>query len=281
MTSITIARSVASLRAALAPRRSTGGVAIVPTMGALHDGHIALVERAKREAQHVIVSIFVNPSQFAAGEDLANYPRAESADVARLDSVGVDIAYVPPAAAMYPAGFATEVRLAGPAAAGLEDRFRPTHFAGVATVVAKLFLQSGADVAVFGEKDYQQLCVVTQMAKDLDLPIRVVGHETVREPDGLAMSSRNLYLSAEERAIAPLLHRTLTACAHSIRNGGRLTAVMAEGRELLGRAGFVVDYLEARHAETLAPAKSVKPRPLRLLVAARIGRTRLIDNVAV
>ncbi|MDQ0468317.1 pantoate--beta-alanine ligase [Labrys wisconsinensis] len=279
---ITIVRTVAALRSAVAALRRGGGtIGLVPTMGALHDGHIALVERGRREADHVAASIFVNPTQFAVGEDLALYPRTEAADLARLEAAGTALAFIPAPEEMYPAGFATTVSLAGPAAAGLEDRFRPTHFAGVATVVAKLFVQSQADIAVFGEKDYQQLMVVTRMARDLDLPIRVVGAPTVREADGLAMSSRNRYLAPDERAAAPVLHRVLAACARTIRGGGHAGAALAEGREAIERAGFALDYLEARQAESLAPLADGTGGPIRLLVAARIGKTRLIDNLGV
>lgn len=279
---ITIVRTVEALRSAVASLRRGGGtVGLVPTMGALHDGHIALVERARQEARHTVVSIFVNPTQFAASEDLGQYPRTEAADLARLDAVGADTAFIPAPDEMYPAGFATTVSLGGPATAGLEDRFRPTHFAGVATVVAKLFVQSQADIAMFGEKDYQQLMVVTRMARDLDIPIRVIGLPTIREADGLAMSSRNRYLSPQDRARAPVLHRVLTACAQAIRSGGHAPTALAEGREAIERAGFMLDYLEARHAETLTPVADGLGVPIRLLVAARIGNTRLIDNVGV
>jgi pantoate--beta-alanine ligase len=277
-----VVQSVAELRASAAPARASGAkIGLVPTMGALHAGHLALLRRARREAGFTIVSIFVNPTQFAPGEDLAKYPRTLDADLAALEAANADIAFLPDAGAMYPQGFATRIELQGPALAGLEDRIRPGHFAGVATVVAKLFLQSGADLAVFGEKDYQQLCVVRRMAADLDMPITVLGEPTVREPDGLALSSRNRYLSLEERQAAPTLHRVLTACARSIARGGHAAPVLAEGREAVERAGFVLDYLELRQAETLAEVVETSPAPLRILVAARIGTTRLIDNIEV
>jgi pantoate--beta-alanine ligase len=250
-------------------------------MGALHDGHLALVKRAQRRADRVIVSIFVNPTQFAPTEDLKTYPRTFDADIAALARVGADLVWAPSAETMYPQGFATRVVPEGPATVGLEDAFRPHFFAGVATVVAKLFVQCDADIAAFGEKDYQQLKVVTQMARDLDLKTRIVAVPTVRERDGLALSSRNAYLSAAERASAPTLHRVLLACADKIAAGHAIPGALAGGRAALTEAGFAVDYLDARNADTLAPVQSAKEGPLRLLVAARLGKTRLIDNIAV
>jgi len=282
MPSLAIARTVKTLRAAVAERRHAGrSIGLVPTMGALHRGHLALVERARREADVAVATIFVNPTQFAATEDLSRYPRTLDQDLAALAAAGADIAYVPDVGTMYPEGFSTRIEPGGPAEAGLEDRVRPGHFSGVATIVCKLFTQSGADVAIFGEKDFQQLCVIRRMAGDLDLPIRVLGEPTVREPDGLALSSRNRYLSAEERAAAPVLHRTLAACARSIAGGGHARVILAEGREALERAGFAVDYLELRDAASLAPADRLGSEPLRLLGAGRLGTTRLLDNVAV
>jgi pantoate--beta-alanine ligase len=256
-------------------------VALVPTMGALHAGHLALVRLAQSRAERVIVSIFVNPTQFAPSEDLGTYPRTFAADIAALAALGADMVWVPAAQTMYPPGFATEIVPAGAARAGLEDAFRPHFFTGVATVVTKLFTQCEPDIAVFGEKDYQQLKIVTRLARDLDLKIRIVAGKTVREADGLALSSRNLYLSPAERAAAPTLYRVLKECAAALAIGEPLGAVLERGRRAIAAAGFVLDYLEARDAETLAPARSAKKGPLRLLVAARIGGTRLIDNVAV
>ena len=256
-------------------------MALVPTMGALHSGHLALVRRARRLADRVIVSIFVNPAQFAPHEDLKTYPRTLDADVAALAALSADVVWVPSAETMYPAGFATRVVPEGPATTGLEDAFRPHFFTGVATVVAKLLIQCEPDIAVFGEKDYQQLKVVTRLARDLDLATRIVGVPTVREPDGLALSSRNVYLSPAERAAAPVLHRVLADCAKKIMAGQSIAAAMTAGRATIAQAGFAVDYLEARHADTLKPAASLAEGPLRLLVAARIGKTRLIDNIAV
>jgi pantoate--beta-alanine ligase len=259
----------------------SGAIALVPTMGALHDGHVALVRLAKRRAARVAVSIFVNPSQFAPTEDFGSYPRTWKADVARLAAEGVDLIWNPDVKTMYPAGFATRILTEGPATAGLEDRFRPHFFAGVATVVGKLFMQCRPDIALFGEKDFQQLRVVAQMARDLDLGVRVIGAPTVRERDGLAMSSRNVYLSPEQRRVAPVLYRTMKATAQRLRGGDDLDAAMAGGAELITAAGFALDYFEARHAQTLAPVQSIKDGPIRLLVAAMLGSTRLIDNVAV
>lgn len=250
-------------------------------MGALHAGHFALVRLAQRRADRVIVSIFVNPTQFAPHEDLATYPRTFAADIAALAALKTDLVWAPNVETMYPQGFATEIVPAGPAKAGLEDAARPHFFAGVATVVAKLLIQCAPDIAVFGQKDYQQLKVVAQLARDLDLPARIVGAPIVREADGLALSSRNSYLTPSERAAAPTLHRVLAACASGIAAGGPIAGVLKQGRATIRRAGFALDYLEARHAETLAPLGRVKTEPIRLLVAARIGKTRLIDNVAI
>jgi pantoate--beta-alanine ligase len=251
-------------------------------MGALHEGHLALVRLARRRAHRVVVSIFVNPAQFAPTEDFSTYPRTFAGDVAALAEQKVELVWAPATVeVMYPEGFATRIVPEGPATAGLEDAFRPDFFKGVATVVAKLFTQAMPDIAVFGEKDYQQLKVVSRMARDLDLTLKVIGAPTVREPDGLAMSSRNRYLSADERAVAPVLHRVLKLCAEKIAQGRRITTILAEGREAIERAGFTLDYLEVRHAETLAPIASAKEGTVRLLVAAKLGKTRLIDNVGV
>ncbi len=277
-----ILHTVATLDRATAPFRRDGEkIALVPTMGALHAGHLALVRTARRKAARVIVSIFVNPTQFAPHEDFDSYPRRLAADVAALTLLGVDLIWAPDRAAMYPAGFATRVGVEGPATVGLEDKFRPHFFGGVATVVTKLFSQCRPDIAVFGQKDYQQLKVVTRMTRDLDLKVRIVGLPTVREKDGLALSSRNLYLSAEQRAVAPTLHRVLKKAAGRIQGGEPISKVVAAGRRRIEQAGFQVDYLEARHAETLAPITRRGDGPIRLLVAARLGTTRLIDNLAV
>jgi pantoate--beta-alanine ligase len=276
-----IAPTVESLRRAIAGWRAAGErIALVPTMGALHEGHLALARLARDRADRVVVSIFVNPTQFAPGEDFSSYPRTLEEDRRRLGSLA-DLIFTPAVEEMYPEGSATTVSVAGPAAAGLEDRFRPTHFQGVATVVAKLLIQATPDVAIFGEKDFQQLKVITRMARDLHLPVRILGGETVREPDGLALSSRNRYLSAAERATAPRLHEALAACAEAIRAGADPAKAAAEAATALASAGFAIDYVEARHAETLAPVETPAHGPLRVLAAARLGRTRLIDNVAV
>ena len=278
----TIARNLGSLRTAIAAfRKKRESVALVPTMGALHRGHLALVKEARRRADRVVVSIFVNPAQFAPTEDFGSYPRTFDTDIAALGEAAVELVWAPTADVMYPEGFATRIEPAGAAKAGLEDKFRPHFFGGVATVVAKLFTQVTPDVAVFGQKDYQQLRVVTQMAKDLDLPLKVVGLPTVRERDGLALSSRNAYLSEADRAVAPMLARVLNACAGRINRREPIEMVLEEGLAELKHAGFAVDYLEARHALTLAPAGSLKDGPIRLLVAAKLGKTRLIDNLAV
>ena len=280
--SLKVARTVPSLRQALQPYRRAGAtVALVPTMGALHAGHMRLVAEASKRADRVVVSIFVNPTQFAPHEDFASYPRRFAADRAALAAAKVDLIWAPTASVMYPKGFATRIAPQGAAQAGLEDRFRPHFFGGVCTVVAKLFLQVQPDFALFGQKDYQQLRIVTQMAKDLDLPLKIVGVPTVREHDGLALSSRNAYLSPDERAAAPTLHRVLKASAARIKRGEAIAAVMTDGVGEIMRAGFALDYLEARHALTLAPVASRKDGPIRLLVAAKIGKTRLIDNMAV
>jgi pantoate--beta-alanine ligase len=278
----TVARTVPALRRAFAPFRKAGDrIALVPTMGALHHGHLALVAEARRRARRVVVSIFVNPAQFAPHEDFASYPRGFAADIEALRAAKVDLVWAPSADVMYPEGFATRIEPAGAAKAGLEDKFRPHFFGGVATVVAKLFTQAAPDFALFGEKDYQQLRVVTQMAKDLDLAVKVIGVPTVREQDGLALSSRNAYLSKPERAVAPSLQRVLKASAARIKNGEPIEMVLEESRAEIGRAGFALDYLEARHALTLAPVVSRKDGPIRLRVAAKIGKTRLIDNLGV
>ena len=278
----TVVRTVPSLRRALAPFRVAGGrIALVPTMGALHAGHLELVKEARRRARRVVVSIFVNPAQFAPNEDFANYPRGLKKDITALTEVKADLIWMPSAEVMYPEGFGVRLEPGGPAKAGLEDKFRPHFFGGVATVVAKLFTQTAPDFALFGEKDYQQLRVITQLAKDLDLPLKVIGVPTVREKDGLALSSRNAYLSERERAAAPTLHRVLKAVAKRIKQGEPIEIVLEEGHAEITRAGFAVDYLEVRHALTLAPVASRKDGPIRLLVAAKIGKTRLIDNVSV
>lgn len=277
-----VIRTVPALRRAIvALRARQASVALVPTMGALHEGHVALVRLAKRRAAKVVVSIFVNPAQFAPTEDFGSYPRTWKGDIAKLAAEGVDVVWNPDVTTMYPADFATRIQTNGPATAGLEDRFRPHFFGGVTTVVGKLFSQCRPDFAFFGEKDFQQLKVVTRMAVDLDLGVKVVGGRTVRARDGLALSSRNVYLSPEQRALAPLLYRVLKDTAKQLKAGGDLAACIARGAASISEAGFALDYFEARHAETLAPIGSIADGPVRLLVAAKIGNTRLIDNIGV
>ena len=278
----TVTRSIPALRRIVQRFRDAGErIALVPTMGALHAGHLTLVREARRRARRVVVSIFVNPTQFAPHEDFASYPRDFTADLAALGAAKADLIWAPTAEVMYPSGFATRIEPQGAAKAGLEDKFRPHFFGGVATVVTKLFTQVAPDFAMFGQKDYQQLCVVTQMAKDLDLPLKIVGVPTVREKDGLALSSRNAYLSPAERAVAPTLHRVLEASAGRIKRGEPIEMVLEEGAAEIAHVGFALDYLEARHAVSLVPIASPKDGPIRLLVAAKIGKTRLIDNLGV
>jgi len=249
-------------------------------MGALHSGHISLVRQARAIADKVVVSIFVNPTQFAPHEDLARYPRDEAGDLAKLqDGGGADAVWSPSVDEMYPEGFSTTVK-AGSAAGDLEGAFRPHHFDGVATVCCKLFNQVTPDIAIFGEKDYQQLAMLRQMAGDLNMPLRLVAAPTVREADGLALSSRNAYLSAAERAIAPALHAALTEAAARLAAGTPASVVTAEATARVAAAGFTkIDYIEIRDAATLSAA--VCPgTPLRILAAAWLGKTRLIDNIA-
>jgi pantoate--beta-alanine ligase len=276
-----VVRTVADMRSHVAQWKRDGlKVAVVPTMGALHEGHLTLVREGFRHADRVIVTIFVNPKQFAAHEDLGKYPRTEDDDVVQLRKAGANLVFAPPAQEMYAPGFSTAIAMEGPAKAGLEDAFRPHFFSGVATVVAKLFIQSQADVAMFGEKDFQQLAVVRQLARDLDIPIQVVGVPTVRDADGMAKSSRNRYLSAEERETATTIIRTLRQAAASIKSGQPLHEATASAASQLTDGGFRVEYVACRNSETLAEPKT-SDEPLRLLVAAWLGKTRLIDNIAV
>jgi pantoate--beta-alanine ligase len=278
---VRLVHSVAALREAVRSFRASGArVALVPTMGALHEGHLSLVEAARQHAERVVVTIFVNPAQFGPSEDFGKYPRTLPQDLNQLARVSADGCFAPAVEEVYPAGFATRVEVDGPARADLEDRFRPTHFCGVATVVAKLLNQARADVAVFGEKDYQQLLVIRRLAQDLDMETQIVGAPTLRESDGLAMSSRNVYLSAKERAIAPQLHAALAKAAQRIGAGEAIETAIVEACESVTAAGFVIDYIEARHAETLAKLAGRRDAPVRILAAAKLGATRLIDNVA-
>ncbi|MET7247302.1 pantoate--beta-alanine ligase [Methylobacterium sp. EM32] len=272
---------VPALRAQVRAWRAAGeGVALVPTMGALHEGHLSLVRQAQAGSRRVVVSIFVNPTQFGPNEDFSRYPRVLEADLALLTEVGADAAFLPDVATMYPPGFATTVTVAG-----LTDVLcgpvRPGHFAGVATVVTKLLLQALPDRAIFGEKDFQQLQVIRRAVRDLDVPVAIEGAPTLRESDGLALSSRNRYLSAEERRTAPALYAVLQGVAEAVRGGADTAPALAEGRAALEAAGFApVQYLSVNDAESLAPLERVAG-PARVLAAACLGRTRLIDNVAV
>lgn len=272
---LTQARTLPALRQAVARLRSEGAtIGFVPTMGALHEGHLALVKKAKALCDKVVVSIFVNPLQFAPTEDLDRYPRTEAADIALLQSVGCDLVYLPTTDILYPADFVSRIDMHGPAL-GLETDFRPQFFGGVTTVVMKLFNQVRPDVAVFGEKDYQQLAVIRTMVRDFDMTVDVVGYPTVRESDGLALSSRNAYLSAEERAVAPRIHQAL----QTIKLSNDPDAATTQAKADLTAAGFgPIDYIAVRDAVTLGPVRDGHPR--RILAALWLGKTRLIDNIA-
>ena len=272
--------SVAALRAQVSDWRRDGlRVAMVPTMGALHEGHLSLIRIAREKAERCVVSIFVNPAQFAPSEDLDKYPRQLARDLDLLATVKADLAFTPTVGAMYPSGFATRISVGGPSA-GLESDFRPTFFEGVATVVAKLFLQATPDCAVFGEKDYQQLCVVRQLCRDLDLPVEIIGAPTIRDAHGLAMSSRNAYLDEAELAVARQLNVILHKAAAALAAGAHQDDATGEASRALIAAGFQkIDYVEARESLTLAPWR--RDRAGRLLAAAWLGKTRLIDNVEI
>lgn len=278
-----VARTVAELRARVRRWRAAGErVGFVPTMGALHEGHLSLVRLAKEKAERAVASIFVNPTQFGPNEDFDAYPRGEARDAELLASVGCDLLFAPTVAEMYPAGFSTTVTVAG-VSEPLDGAARPGHFSGVATVVTKLLLQCGADLAVFGEKDYQQLQVIRRLVRDLDIPVEIVGGPTARADDGLALSSRNAYLTPQERRVAPEIARTLTAAVAALRAGRPVAEVEAEAVARLTAAGFArVDYVEVRGAGDLARLGpgAIRP-PARILAAVVLGRTRLIDNMAV
>ncbi|HEX8240671.1 MAG TPA: pantoate--beta-alanine ligase [Allosphingosinicella sp.] len=276
-----IVRDIETLNSAVAELRSDAArIAFVPTMGALHAGHMALIAEGRRRADHVVASIFVNPTQFAANEDLSTYPRREATDARMLEEEGCAVLWSPDVATMYPDGSRIDVR-AGSLGEGLDGIARPGHFDGVATVVARLFDQVRPDVALFGEKDFQQLAVIRQMVLERGLPVEIVGVPTQRDADGLALSSRNAYLTDEERQASRALPRALGEAAASIQRGGEVAEALATARERLTRAGFdPIDYVELCDAETLEPVTKVE-RPARLLAAARLGRTRLIDNLAV
>ena len=279
--SVPIVRTRAQLRDAVAEWRKAGlKVAVVPTMGALHEGHLSLVRAALERAERVIVTLFVNPKQFNNPEDYASYPRTEADDAAKLAPLGAHMLYCPEPEEVYPEGFSTTVTV-GRVSEGLCGAFRPGHFDGVATVVAKLFLQTGADSAFFGEKDFQQLHVVRRLARDLDIPIEVIGCPTVRETDGLAISSRNVHLTPDERAVAPKLAEALRAAAHALEGGAALEPIVETTTAAILAAGFSeVEYLELRAEADLEPLAAAD-RPARLIVAAWLGHTRLIDNVRV
>jgi len=271
----TTVTTVADLRAALA---NTKRIGMVPTLGALHEGHLSLVREARKHAELVVVSIFVNPTQFAPNEDFDAYPRTLEADLARLAGQA-DLVFTPTAREIYPDGYDTTISVGGPSA-GLESDFRPHFFSGVATVVAKLLIAAAPNIAVFGEKDYQQLQVIRQMVRDLALPVEIVGAPTLREADGLALSSRNAYLITEERKVAGQLNVILKQAGLRARQGD-IDAAQSWGMQALRESGFdSVDYVAIRDAQTLAAIQTLA-RPARILAAAKIGKTRLIDNMAV
>lgn len=274
-------RTIAELRDRIrAWRKQDETVGLVPTMGGLHAGHISLVGLAKSQADRTVATLFVNPSQFAPHEDFATYPRKEKADQEMLEKAGTDLLFAPNVSEIYPDGHSTKVEVQGLSQI-LEGEFRPDFFTGVATVVTKLLLQALPDVAAFGEKDYQQLCVIKTMARDLDIPVRILGGETIREEDGLAMSSRNQYLTESERKIAPVLYKTIKQVAENVRNGQSPASQRSWAEATLTKAGFgAVDYVAVRDAQTLGPVRDAS-RPARVLAAAYLGRARLIDNVAV
>jgi pantoate--beta-alanine ligase len=277
-----ICRDLPSLRTACAALRSNGRrLGLVPTMGALHQGHLALLDAARAAgAGAVAASIFVNPLQFNASDDLARYPRDEDGDLAKLRDAGCDLVWLPPVETMYPPGSASVIEVAGPSK-GFEGDARPGHFRGVATVCAKLFLQTGADIVAFGEKDWQQLQVVRRMARDLDIPIHIEAVPTMREADGLAMSSRNRFLNIAERTTAPMLYQIIKDVARKIAADAPITQVLAEGEARLTAAGFAPDYLALVAAETLEPLAQTTTTPMRLLAAARLGSVRLLDNMGI
>jgi pantoate--beta-alanine ligase len=277
---IPIVRTVAELRADRAKWRKAGEkIALVPTMGALHQGHLSLVALAKEKADRAVVSIFVNPIQFGPREDFHLYPRDEAGDLAKLAAAGADLVFIPDVAEMYPAGFSTRINV-GDLTEDLCGAARPNHFDGVATVVAKLLLQCAPDVAIFGEKDYQQLLVIRRMVRDLNLPVEILGGPIVREKDGLALSSRNAYLSPAERRIAPRLHQTIAQVAADLANGRGADDAAEAGRFKLEAAGFRVNYVAVRDPETLKPLHG-PVKEARVLAAAFLGKTRLIDNLPV
>ena len=275
-----IVRSSEDLALGLAELKRSGTLALVPTMGALHAGHMALIEEARRRADKVAATIFVNPMQFGAGEDLDRYPRREAEDARMLEEAGCDLVWLPSVRDIYPAGFSTKVSVSGVSELWEGDA-RPGHFDGVATVVAKLLLSVGSDVALFGEKDFQQLTVIRRMIRDLAIPVDIVGVPTVREADGLALSSRNAYLSADERSRAVALPKALNSARDAIRGGTPVSATLRQAKQALVDAGFLrIDYVALVDAATLEPLDEPRSE-MRLIAAAVIGTTRLIDNMAV
>lgn len=280
MAAVPVISTIKGLRTRVAKWKKEGQrIALVPTMGALHEGHLSLVELARREADRVIVSIFVNPKQFGPKEDFTAYPRDEAGDRAKLKKAGVDVIYAPEAEEIYPDGFSTEVHVGGVSDV-LCDASRPGHMDGVATVVTKFLMQTQPDVVLFGEKDWQQLVVTRKLVRDLDIPVKIAAAPIVREDDGLALSSRNAYLSPNEREVAPLLHAILAEAARAISEGRPVETVLKIGKSTLANSGFKVDYFELRDAETLIPLKALD-RPARVFAAVHLGKTRLIDNLPI
>jgi len=279
--SLIMVRDIDALRRRIDTWRSANkSVALVPTMGALHKGHLTLMARAQQMADRVVATIFVNPKQFGPSEDFAAYPRRETEDFQMLSASGVNLLFSPEPTVMYPKNFATTVRVKGLSGI-LDGAHRPGHFDGVATVVTKLLLQASPNIALFGEKDYQQLAIIKRLTQDLNIRTEIIGVSTVREDDGLAMSSRNAYLTEDERARAPTLYAAISAAAQDIANGADIPRALGAAKERILAAGFQrVDYVQARHAETLAVLKKAGP-PARVLAAAQLGRARLIDNVPV
>ena len=276
-----VVRTIAELRCCVNNwRKKDESVGLVPTMGGLHNGHLSLVEHSKLHADRTITSLFVNPSQFAPHEDFVTYPRKEHADREMLAASGNDLLFAPNVSEIYPDGYSTRIDVQGLSQI-LEGEFRPDFFTGVATVVTKLLLQALPDISIFGEKDYQQLCVIKTIVRDLDIPVEVIGAKTIREEDGLAMSSRNRYLTVEERKIAPLLYQVISQVAKNVRDGDQPINQRSWAEAELTEAGFgAVDYVAVRDAQTLDPVSDAS-RPARVLAAAYLGRTRLIDNVAI
>lgn len=281
MTKTPIVRTVAALRKKVGAWRKEGkSVALVPTMGSLHEGHLSLVKLARKKADKVIVSIFVNPTQFGAGEDFTTYPRDEKADRDKLSALSIHLIFAPKVTEMYGHGFSSEVSVHGLTEV-LCGASRPGHFDGVATVVTKLLLQAAPDIAIFGEKDYQQLLVIRRFVQDLNIPVKIAGGAIVREADGLAMSSRNAYLNSKQRATAPLLNKEMKSAAKKLKVGETSKTVLSQASKNLEKAGFRLDYLEVRHAQTLEAIEGKVTGPARLFAAAFLGKTRLIDNIRI